>query len=133
MSATWTVSADALELDIKGWDQLWSLKGAVTIPRAAIRSVARFDGELRPPLWRMPGTSIPGVIAAGTYYGDGRREFWMSRFGEDGVVVELGDGAPYTRVVVDVEDLAGLLAALGAVDGAVDETGDERMGGGDEA
>lgn len=114
MSTTWKLSSESLELDIKGWDQLWSLKGAVTIPRASIRAVSRYDGELRPPFWRMPGTSIPGVIAAGTYYGDGRKEFWMSRFGETGVVIDLDEGAPYSRVVVDVEDLDGLLAALGA-------------------
>lgn len=114
MTATWKVTAKELVLDIKGWDQLWSLKGAITIPRASIVRATRFDGELRPPLWRMPGTSIPGVIAAGTYYGDDRKEFWMSHFGAEAVVVDLDAGAPYTRVVVDVEDADELLAALGA-------------------
>lgn len=110
---TWKLTTDALVLDIKGLDQVWSLKGAVTLERATIRSVSRFDGELRPPFWKMPGTSIPGVIAAGTYYGDDRKEFWMSRFGSEGVVIDLDSTGPYTRVVVDVEDAAGLLAALG--------------------
>lgn len=114
MTAVWTLTATELLLDIKGWDQLWSLKGAITIPRDSIVRTSRFCGELRPPLWRMPGTSIPGVIAAGTYYGDDRKEFWMSRFGADGVVVDLAPDAPYTRVVVDVEDVDGLLRALGA-------------------
>jgi hypothetical protein len=38
---------------------------------------------------RMPGTNIPGVLTAGTFYQDGKRVFWDVHNPENTVVIEL--------------------------------------------
>jgi hypothetical protein len=51
----------------------------------------------------MPGTSIPGVIRAGTFYEDGKRVFWDVHKAENTVVIELHDER-YNELVVEVAE-----------------------------
>jgi hypothetical protein len=97
------VSGNTVRIEITGWDKVWSFKGSLTIPRECIRSVRRYDSSLKPPWCRCPGTAIPRVIIAGTYYGRGRKEFWNTHFREGALVFELKD-AEYTRIVVDADN-----------------------------
>ena len=94
-------SKDTVRIEIKGWDKIWSFRGSLTIPKDSIIRAYKHDGKLKPPFWRCPGTAIPRVIIAGTYYGRGRKEFWNTHF-KGGVVFDLKD-VEYTRIVVDVE------------------------------
>jgi len=94
-------SKNTVRIEIKGWDKIWSFKGSLTIPKDAIIRAYRHDGKLKPPFWRCPGTAIPRVIIAGTYYGRGRKEFWNTHF-KGCIVFDLKD-VEYTRIVVDVE------------------------------
>ena len=59
----------------------------------------------------MPGTHVPGLIIAGTYYRHGERVFWDVRDASKAVVVEL-DGHDYDRLVIEVEDPAAVVALL---------------------
>ena len=106
-----SISKDTVCIEITGWDQIWSFKGSLTIPVAAIRQVSAYDGKLKPPLWRLPGTAIPKVIIAGTYYGEGRKEFWDTHFTQGTIVFDL-QNAEYTRIVVDVADSEAVLSQL---------------------
>lgn len=106
-----TISRNAVRIEITGWDKIWSFKGSLAIPRHLITKVYRHDGKLRPPWCRCPGTALPKVIIAGTYYGRGRREFWNTHLRKGTLVFDLKD-AEYTRIVVDVDDPDKILAEL---------------------
>ncbi|WP_022670877.1 hypothetical protein [Hippea alviniae] len=99
---TVNITDKTVEIEVEGFDKLWSLKGKLTIPRKSInRAYLRPEG-LKPRWLRVPGTYLPKVIAAGTYYGQGRKEFWNTHFREDCLVFDLID-FDYTRVVIDVD------------------------------
>ena len=49
----------------------------------------------------MPGTSIPGVITAGTFYQNGKRVFWDVHHPENTIVIELHDER-YDELIVEV-------------------------------
>ena len=53
----------------------------------------------------MPGTSIPGVITAGTFYQDGKRVFWDIHHPQEAVVLSL-DHETYDELVIEVENPA---------------------------
>ncbi len=106
-----TISRNKVCIEITGWDKLWSFKGSLTIPKESIRRVYRYDGSIKPPWCRAPGTAIPKVIISGTYYGRGRKEFWNTHFRAGALVFDLDD-AEYTRVVVDVADPEKVLAEV---------------------
>jgi hypothetical protein len=105
------ISKTTVRIEITGLDKIWSFKGSLTIPKDAISKVYKYDGKLMPPFWRCPGTSLPRVIIAGTYYGRGRKEFWNTHFRTGTIVFDLKN-VEYTRIVVDVEDSDTILAEL---------------------
>jgi hypothetical protein len=94
-----------------GWSKIWALKKSLNTPRASIAKAYRPGDRLRPPVWRCPGTAVPGLYLAGTFYNRGRKEFWSTRF-QGTVGLELRD-AEYAGIVVDVEDPDQIAAALG--------------------
>lgn len=86
--------------------KVWALKRHVTFPRSAVRGVRRLSADALKGWWkglRAPGTMIPGVIVAGTYYKSGQRHFWDVRRANRAIEIDL-DGQPYQRVFVEVED-----------------------------
>jgi hypothetical protein len=94
-----------LILDVQGWSQLWALKSRLEIPLENIRG-ARADPEIARSWWkgiRAPGTHIPGVIVAGTFYHAGKRVFWDVRDAERTIVIELRDER-YDQLIVEVAD-----------------------------
>jgi len=73
-----SITEDKLVLHVRGADRLWSFNSSLEIPLVHIASV-RADTEIARGWWhgiRMPGTNVPGVITAGTFYQDGKRVFW---------------------------------------------------------
>jgi len=52
---------------------------------------------------RMPGTNVPGVITAGTFYQDGKRVFWDVHHPEKTINIDLHDER-YNELVVEVAD-----------------------------
>ena len=52
---------------------------------------------------RMPGTTVPGVITAGTFYQDGKRVFWDVHHPEKTIVIDLRDER-FNQLVVEVAD-----------------------------
>ena len=96
------VSATQVRLELTGWDVLWALKSNLTFPVGGVCNVYADPTATRPSGFRLPGTSVPGVIQAGTYIGE-TREFWCIHYTGRSVVFELED-LHYTRIVVDVRD-----------------------------
>ena len=102
-----SVAEGKLMLHVRGFDKLWALKSTLEIPLVHIAGV-RADPE-RARGWfhgiRMPGTSVPGVITAGTFYQDGKRVFWDVHHPEKTIVIDLHDER-YKELIVEVDDPA---------------------------
>jgi hypothetical protein len=96
---------DRIHLAVEGWDKLWALKSELEFPLAHIRSV-RHDPEPARGWWhglRLPGTQIPGVLTAGSFYQDGGMVFYDVHDPEGTIVLEL-DHEHYQRLIVEVAD-----------------------------
>lgn len=100
-----SISGGNLTLHVHGVDKLWALKSSLEIPLAHITEI-RADASVARGWWhgvRMPGTNIPGVLTAGTFYQDGKRIFWDVHHPEKTVVLELRDER-YNELIVEVAD-----------------------------
>ncbi|WP_437678117.1 hypothetical protein [Sorangium sp. So ce131] len=103
------IEGDRLALTLQGVERILALKLApIVVPR---EHVVRAEAALPPATWkqlRWPGTSVPGLIKAGTYYTDRGKEFWYTgRVRSDNrLTIEL-EGEPYRRLVVTVDDAVG--------------------------
>jgi hypothetical protein len=99
-----SVHGDRVRFEVEGWDKLWALKSSLEIPLAHIRS-ARVDPEPARGWWhglRFPGTQIPGILTAGTFYHSGGAVFYDVHDPERTIVIEL-DNEHYQRLVIEVE------------------------------
>jgi hypothetical protein len=100
-----SISGGNLILNVHGADKLWAFKSSLEIPLAHVAKI-RADPSVAHGWFhgiRMPGTSIPGVIRAGTFYEDGKRVFWDVHKPENTVVIELHDER-YNELIVEVAD-----------------------------
>lgn len=112
-----------LHLEVKGMDKLWAFKSRLEIPLEDVVG-AHADPALKHGLWqgiRMPGTHIPGLFTAGTYYHDGRKIFWDVKAVEDAIVIDLQHDN-YDQLIVEVENPAEVIAAINAAVGERDHT-----------
>ena len=94
-----------MTLHIRGADKLWAFKSSLEIPLVHIADV-RADPQTARGWYhgiRMPGTNVPGVITAGTFYQDGRRVFWDVHNPEKAIVIDLHDER-FNQLVVEVAD-----------------------------
>ncbi len=99
------VSGGMLILHVRGADKLWALKSSLEIPLQHVAGI-RADPTVAHGWWhgiRMPGTNIPGVITAGTFYQDGKRVFWDVHNPDNTVVIGLRDER-YSELIVEVAD-----------------------------
>ncbi|MFI5779478.1 hypothetical protein [Nocardia sp. NPDC051570] len=97
------VSGTTVTVHVLGAHRFLGLREHVSFELSAVTAVVPAEVDLRPPWVRTPGTFFPGVIAAGTFRGKGRKEFWDTLFDGRAVRIELS-GAGFTRLVVDVDD-----------------------------
>lgn len=100
-----TIADGKLKLNVEGADKLWAFKGSLEIPLVHIAGV-RADAEIAHG-WlhgiKAPGTNLPGVITAGTFYHDGQRVFWDVHHAEKVIVIELRH-EKYQELIVEVAD-----------------------------
>jgi hypothetical protein len=107
------LTQDALIVHVQGTDQLWALRSRLEIPLSHVVG-AEADPEVALGWWkglRAPGTYVPGVIAAGTFYQEGEKVFWDVHNPEKTVVIRLRD-EKYSCLVVEVEDPITTVAAI---------------------
>lgn len=100
-----SVSGEALVLHVRGVDQLWALKSTLEIPLRHVAGIAA-DPSVAEGWWhgvKLPGTNIPGVITAGTFYQHGKLIFWDVHHPENTVVIDLHDER-YNQLIVEVAD-----------------------------
>ena len=110
------VKGDRVLFEVEGWDKLWSFKSELEIPVAHIRSVRPDPGPARK-WWhgvRLPGTDIPGLLTAGSFYQSDGFVFYDVHDPERTVVIEL-DHEHYQRLVIEVAKPAEVVAALSSL------------------
>ena len=99
------LTESALIVHVQGMDRIWALKSRLEITLAHVVG-AEIDPEVAQG-WRKglraPGTHVPGVITAGTFYQEGERVFWDVHHPEKTVVIHLKDER-YARLVIEVND-----------------------------
>ena len=99
------VADGKLILHVEGMDKLWAFKSNLEISLSDITGV-RADPEVAHGWWyglRMPGTNLPGVITAGTFYQSGTRVFWDVHHPEKTIVIDLRN-EEYQQLIVEVAD-----------------------------
>lgn len=100
-----TISGESAVFEVEGLDKVWSLKSRIQIPLIHITG-ATIDPEAARGWWhglRLPGTQIPGVITAGTFYQHGRRVFFDVHDTDHTIVIALNHDS-YDTLVVEVAD-----------------------------
>jgi hypothetical protein len=100
-----SITEDHLHLEVKGLDKLWAFKSQLDIPLDHIRDV-RHDPETASGWWRgirLPGTYVPGVLTAGTFYKRGQRIFWDVHHPPNSIIIELHDDR-FDALIVEVSD-----------------------------
>ena len=96
---------NTLHLEVEGIDKVWALKSRLSIPLEHITAV-RVDKDIVKGWWhglKFPGSNIPGVLTAGTFYQDGKRVFWDIHYPAVAVVISL-DHEAYSELVIEVEN-----------------------------
>ena len=103
--ATVSFEGDRLKVRLSGWQAWFALKREIDV--ALTHVVSARPGTLtskRPDGIRLPGTYLPGVITAGSYWWkDHGWSFWSVRHEEHAIDIRLRDER-YRRVVVEVHD-----------------------------
>ncbi len=111
-----SISGGNLLLHVQGADRLWALKSSLEIPLQHVAGI-RADPSIARGWWhgiRMPGTSIPGVITAGTFYQHGQRVFWDVHNPDNTIVIDLRDER-YNQLIVEVADPTTAVALVESV------------------
>lgn len=100
---------DYLVVEPMGWNKVFSLRSRIDIPFRDIVSIEQ-DARLAengPSGLRFPGSNIPGVYLAGTFWkfwGDRKsRSFWLRRRADRCITIRLRNNY-YDYVTVDVDD-----------------------------
>ncbi len=110
------VSEGKLLVNVRGADKIWSFKSSLAISLEHVAGI-RIDSTVVKSWWhglRLPGTNVPGVITAGTYYQDGKKIFWDVHNPNRAVVIELRDES-YDRLIVEVADPEAAVALIASV------------------
>ncbi len=110
-----SIEGGSLMLHVRGADKLWAFKSSLEIPLQHVVGIRADPSVARGWRhgWRVPGTNLPGVITAGTFYQDGKRVFWDVHNPDQTVVIDLRDER-YNQLVVEVADPDAAVALLKA-------------------
>lgn len=107
-------SDEGIRLRLRGAEQAFALRAKVEIPAESITSI-RFDevfNDWRRWEIRVPGTSLPGVLLAGSYWTEEGWDFMYIKrphgmfkpFAENVLVIETSQSR-YARILVTVDNI----------------------------
>jgi ssDNA-binding replication factor A large subunit len=100
-----SIQNDHLRIDLSFWERFWAFFFNQTL-EIPLDHIQRVTTEKPASSWkdmRLPGTSLPGIMKAGTYYSDRGREFWYVKGSDRFLALELEDEF-YKRIVLTIED-----------------------------
>jgi hypothetical protein len=111
------IEGDRAIFQVEGFDRLWSLRSRLEIPLSHILAVEA-NVDLVGRWWhgfKLIGTDVPGLLAAGMFYFHGELAFWDVHHPAKTIIVSL-DHEWYKKLIVEVADphetVAQLQAAL---------------------
>jgi hypothetical protein len=98
-----SIEENFLRIEMKWWEKVLAFHSSMRVPLSHITSI---DTGLPPSTWKefkCPGSYVPGIIKAGTYYTNRGKEFWCVTKGKN--VLQIGlDGERFSRLVLEVAD-----------------------------
>lgn len=98
---------------MKGFDKVLALRTSLEVPLEHIRGASLDPDALHEPRGlRLLGTSVPGLVAAGSFYG-GQWLFMDVHHAERAIKIDL-DHEHYAALIVEVEDPPATVAAINA-------------------
>ena len=96
---------DKVEVRLTFWEKFWSLHGDFLIPKSNIVRVIEGKQSWYGCQFRIPGTFVPWVIKAGSYWSRSGWEFWyVTRWSNYVYKIELR-GMRYKSLVLGVDSL----------------------------
>ncbi len=96
-----SISENKLIIEVKGWHKLWAFKSRLEVPIENLIGARPATSE-RVKGFRVPGTYIPWVITAGTYYGKEGRVFWDVCNLNHAIAIDLRENR-YSKFVIEVQ------------------------------
>ncbi|MBI4556415.1 MAG: hypothetical protein HY706_02435 [Candidatus Hydrogenedentes bacterium] len=109
------VVGDKLSVRVLGLHQFWALKKRIELPLAHVVRAQSADPSMTTwgwwKGWRCPGTYLPGVIVAGTFYCRGQRIFWDVCNPRNAIVIELKEER-YQKLIIEVASPAATIEVI---------------------
>jgi len=104
MPARVDVDGHDLVVTLSGALRVWGMRRRVRVPLADVTSASAVDRRgLRPPMFLLGATSLPGVIVAGALWSPGSgRELWAVRRADR--VLSIATKGTWSRIVLEVDD-----------------------------
>ena len=97
------IDKEVIRIELSSLEKIITFHGSFKIPISQIREIST---DLLPPTWkeiRAPGTAIPGLTKAVTYYTYRGREFWMLKKSDNPIRIELNNNK-LKRLILGVND-----------------------------
>ncbi len=114
------IEGDRLRLRLSPVERLLSgrIDSELSVPLDRIVGVSTGRPEPQRKILRLPGTRIPSLIKAGTYFVSGSKEFWYVTRDRDYLVIltaaenTLSGGDRFSRIVVTIKDSREIALAI---------------------
>ncbi len=99
-----SIDRDRLRIELNPWERMLAFffNQTLEIPLSHIRQATTIKPETDWKDVRLPGTFLPSVVKAGTYYTSQGREFWVVTRDKDCLTLELDDEF-YKKIVLTIE------------------------------
>ncbi len=109
------IAGDTLTVHMHGLDRILAVKSSVSVPLEHVSGAEIAGDEARRVYHglRMPGTSLPGVVTAGSFLRQGEWSFWDVHDPQKAITIHLHD-EHYAKLVVGVDDPEAAVAQLTA-------------------
>ncbi|MBW4565385.1 MAG: hypothetical protein KME32_30740 [Mojavia pulchra JT2-VF2] len=100
-----TFANENLQIEWEWYEQLlaFNFNGAFVIPLNHIKAVSTAQPESSWLDIRNPGSFIPGIIKAGSYYSSKGKEFWYVTQDQHYLTLELKDES-FKRIILTIEE-----------------------------
>ena len=99
------LESDQLIIELEWYEQCWalSLERQLHIPLINIDRISTTEPQTTWMEIRAPGTFVPGVIKAGTYYSKGSKRFWYATSDKNYLTLDLRNES-YRQIVITIPD-----------------------------
>ncbi len=100
-----SLANEQLSIEFEWYEQLWAVRfdRLMAIPIAHIQTASTAEPQCNWATVRAPGTFVPGIIKAGTYYTKQGKEFWYVTEDKNYLTLDLQD-EPYRRLIITIPE-----------------------------